>query len=435
MISRLKFSTIAVIMLVLVAFGFQHRAIGQVPPGQLPFDLGILETGGPICPLAPHTTGYLEFTGFQLPLFDTGLSAGLIGTVENSGFEVVGGLDWMQADLGEDAETFEQLLPTYAVGTQLVSWYDQSDGRNTYIQVTNTRSKMYIPGFVPPAEQKLSVHVTVIGENCLEVINFCDEYTGWDTHEYDLGNFFANNGDKIPDILDGEGFVVVTPVVDCDKDERQAVNYNFLSGQLVLHDSDDYLYGVNLYARQSVCFGEGDEPDDLHGGCVLGDDGEFDTIDPDKLYGQFNVLPGNDTAGSDLVFINFTDLYDGIVEGDGYLVLPGLVALQTDIYDEFEFPLSCPLKFVCYGRFGIDAPIVPSGEFVPVTPTPTPTITPSPGTPTPGTPTPTPTGGGSSSCSIAASPVQLGTALANVLIPLVPVAFAFGVRAVRRRKK
>jgi hypothetical protein len=41
---------------------------------------------------------------------------------------------------------------------------------------------------------------------------------------------------------------------------------------------------------------------------------------------------------------------------------------------------------------------------------------------------------GSSSCNIA-GPVQLGTAMTNLLIPLVPVAFAFGVRAIRRRKK
>ena len=45
-----------------------------------------------------------------------------------------------------------------------------------------------------------------------------------------------------------------------------------------------------------------------------------------------------------------------------------------------------------------------------------------------------PGGGGSGSCAIAGSPVQLGTAWANVLIPLVPVALVFGVRASRRRK-
>ncbi len=71
------------------------------------------------------------------------------------------------------------------------------------------------------------------------------------------------------------------------------------------------------------------------------------------------------------------------------------------------------------------------------TPTPTPTITASP-TPSP-TPSPTspPPGGdgdsGSSGCTVAGQ-VQLGTAMVNMLIPLIP-AFAVGLRMIRRRKK
>jgi hypothetical protein len=81
--------------------------------------------------------------------------------------------------------------------------------------------------------------------------------------------------------------------------------------------------------------------------------------------------------------------------------------------------------------------------------TPTPTGTPNPtATPTapPGTGPPTllptnppATGVGNSGksnggCAIAGNPVKLGTAVANLLIPLVPVAFAFALRATRRRK-
>jgi hypothetical protein len=74
------------------------------------------------------------------------------------------------------------------------------------------------------------------------------------------------------------------------------------------------------------------------------------------------------------------------------------------------------------------------------TPSPTPTPTPSPSpTPTP-TPTPSSTGGGGASTSSSsggctvAGPVQLRTAMANILIPLVLV-IAVGFRAIRRRKK
>ena len=74
------------------------------------------------------------------------------------------------------------------------------------------------------------------------------------------------------------------------------------------------------------------------------------------------------------------------------------------------------------------------------TPSPSPTPTPTP-TPTP-SPTPTPTGGGGGnfgskgSCTTiaGAAPVQLGTAMANILIPLIP-AVAIGFRMIRRRKK
>ncbi|MEM7008995.1 MAG: S8 family serine peptidase [Thermodesulfobacteriota bacterium] len=115
------------------------------------------------------------------------------------------------------------------------------------------------------------------------------------------------------------------------------------------------------------------------------------------------------------------------------------------------------------GNGRIDAlAAVQSVVMAPPTGTPTPTATPTPtptagptATPTPtagptATPAPTPTGGppqtdpptnnpgggngSSSTCSIAGNTVQLGTAVANLLIPLVPVAFAFALRARRRNK-
>lgn len=161
----------------------------------------------------------------------------------------------------------------------------------------------------------------------------------------------------------------------------------------------------------------------------------LDNVTPDTLIAQFNLLPGNDEAGADVVHINFADSY-----GPPYRPIAAFANVEVGIYDDLENFQSCGDAQVCFVRLGVDDAFVPSEDFNPVTPTPTPTLVPPP-TPTPTitpiTPTPTPTNnsGGSSSCAIAGSPVQLGTALANVLIPLVPVAFAFGVRAVRRRKK
>ena len=176
--------------------------------------------------------------------------------------------------------------------------------------------------------------------------------------------------------------------------------------------------------------------DDFGRGCLTGSIfAQFETVRPDTLYGQFNVLPANTTAGSDLVLLNFADQY---VPFD---VLAGFVAIDKNIHNDQEDRLSCGKGQVCYARFGIDLPISISDDFVPPTTPPTtvtPTTPPTTQPTTPPTTPPTTTGrrsSGSSSCAIAGNPVQLGTALANVLIPLVPVAFAFGVRAVRRRKK
>lgn len=80
--------------------------------------------------------------------------------------------------------------------------------------------------------------------------------------------------------------------------------------------------------------------------------------------------------------------------------------------------------------------VLAAGPTPTATPTPTPTATPIP-TPPPTNPPATGVGNGGNSnggCAIAGNPVKLGTAVANLLIPLVPVAFAFALRATRRRK-
>jgi len=572
MTSRYKFSLTAVIMLVLLGFVFQN----QEAKGQL------------LCPLVDYTTGYTDIE-LSNPAGATpaDFSAGLLGTLEPiDGVRLVAGMDWMHVEVFYDyfgVETIGPLgrlgdfgqLPTTVTGSQNVAPYNQKNDRNTYIQLTNSADKIFNEALIPPVEVPVTVHVQVFDENCNEIINFCDDYTGFDTHEYDLRNFVANDGQNIPDLADGEGFVVMTPVKNCDSNDpaapETAIHHNYFAGEFMIHDGPlgEYRYGAHTYARQSVCepprgccldgaglnadgycekveegsegrrngceldfdrdqgdlaaefcddavdqadcierflsayvcvpdkyndpraepngpkgvcvpnpihqgrsctvgvilldfcgWGEGNLPDgqcvvnpgeaiggtcvvqefcesDAFGrGCLTGSQfAQFERVRPDTLYGQFNVLPQNSEAGSDLVLIDFADQYIP------FNVLPGYVAIDKNIHNDVEEAFSCGTGQVCYARYGIDIPIEISEEFTP--PTLPPTVTPTPGPPTatppPVTPTPTPTrkpgGGGSSSCAIAGNPVQLGTALANVLIPLVPVAFAFGVRAVRRRKK
>ncbi len=267
MISKLRFSMIAVLMLVLFGFGLQDQAKGQ-PGTDLQF-----------CPGVPFSNGWLDTRispapggGFLSPDF----SAGLIGTVEAFGGANVAGLDWMHQNvfgllepidngfpMDASARDFDfggfinALLqgarPTNQVGAQLITWWSQKDNRNTYVQVTN-----YNGG---PEEDIfgtlfVNVHVRILDENCVEVRNFCDTFTEGDTHVYNLGDLVTNDGQTPDDtILQGkEGFMVVTAVDDCPSPD-QAIDYNFLAGTMyMLDNSFDYLYGINTYARAGLCF-------------------------------------------------------------------------------------------------------------------------------------------------------------------------------------
>ena len=150
MISKLRFSLIAVIMLVLFGFGFQNEAKGVGENDQF-------------CPFIPNTTGWLDIDISGSP---RNFSAGLIGTVEGTGVGAVGGMDWMHVDFTD----FFQPFPTNTYGAQVVSWWTQAEGRTTVLQVTNA---------FPEA---IAVHVRLLGADCQELRNFCDFYTGGDTH-------------------------------------------------------------------------------------------------------------------------------------------------------------------------------------------------------------------------------------------------------------
>jgi len=151
---------------------------------------------------------------------------------------------------------------------------------------------------------------------------------------------------------------------------------------------------------------------------------------PTQFAGQFNKFPDNE-AGGDAILINFADEYL-----PNYRTLGAFITAEVGIVDEFEDFQSCGDIEACFLRLGIDASIGISDDFESPTPSGGPSTPPPSITPPPTTTPPTPSGnrGGGGSCAIAGSPVQLGTAFANVLIPLVPVAFAFGVRAARRRR-
>jgi hypothetical protein len=371
--------------------------------------------------------------------------------------------------------TDSSVFNTQLSGSQLASWWTQAPGRNTSIQVTNSDPFLSV-----------NLHVVIIGSDCLEERDFCDTLTPLDTHVYDFGNLVSNLGQDIPDanIQGDEGFVVISAVDFCPN-PNTAIAFNALEGQLSVIDSN-IDYGSNLWTRLAVTFPGGafaDAGTSLDGVSAgyLGP-----AVDPifatDLLVQNFAVL-GAGPAGADLVLINYEDVY-----GPPYDPVPFFENYTPGIFDDLENFLSCGEQFSCgFLRLGVDDAIINSDDLAPATPTPTPcdsdadcTVTGevcngevagtcsttttttcfldsecptgetctgevfgtcgAPPTPIPTTtpiPTPTPDGdggGGGGGCAVA-GPVSLGTAMANVILPLIPVAFAFGLGALRRRNR
>ncbi len=149
MISKLRFSLITVIMLVLLGFGFQNQAIGQP-------DRGV------ICPDVPYTTGYTDLEirdPFNPLVFPADFTAGIIGTIEGNGVDLVAGWDWMHVDKDFFFESElgwgkgrGKRFPTNLTGSQIIVPWNQDNGRNTYVQLTNSGDKVINDDFNPPIE-------------------------------------------------------------------------------------------------------------------------------------------------------------------------------------------------------------------------------------------------------------------------------------------
>ncbi|HVY55817.1 MAG TPA: hypothetical protein VHC46_08690, partial [Thermodesulfobacteriota bacterium] len=271
-----------------------------------------------------------------------------------------------------------------------------------------------------------------------------------DCYNQDGDGVFAGEFDCQPTATDDVGYAI-------NPFEFQGGRSNFISGTLTGLNTDGlhtYVVQVITAQKAGLCASGPIVPGDIRSttgalvdnfrniesvitdevcdGTLTGEINAFLTnFVPTEFAGQFNKIDDNE-AGGDAILINFADQYL-----PNYRTLPAFVTASITIWDDFEVPLSCGDIQACYLRLGIDESIGISDDFTSPTPSVTtaPPTTQPPVTPTPPTTPPThKPGGGGGSCAIAGSPVQLGTAFANVLIPLVPVAFAFGVRAARRRR-
>ena len=335
-------------------------------------------------------------------------NAGLLGTVENFNGNVVAGLDWMYDDRQPNLET-------NMVGTQLVSWWTRKDDRNTILQATNTNpdgtligSTIGVPGV---AAGNVRVHVQILGEDCVEIINFCDDYTPLDTVVYDFSNIVSNVGQNVSSggLANREGIVVITPVETCDIGEVvfDAVSWNFLQGNVrIINETQDWEYGTNVRARTAAPAEPYQTPQADPAGNIFRNFvwDYYTAVNPNdctpagpgaencpagKLFKDFDQVGTN--TGSDLVLISFGDYglcgdsptansncadgkatqAGGAFGSDGSYS-PGAAPVSTfgpmGIYDADENPLSCPAIQGCFLRIGIDAGIPSTDDVIPVPP-------------------------------------------------------------------
>lgn len=237
------------------------------------------------------------------------------------------------------------LAPTNEMGSQLISWWSRKDGRNTQFQVTN-----HGDGSGTHSTGGLTIHIHIYASDCTEIRDFCDTYTPGDTHIYDLSDLISNTGSDIAEsnLADREGIVIVTPVSNCGHtrpEEEQAIEHNFLTGNVVISDPLGFTYGTNMYARRAICI----EP--ACTGVLSGSaNAKFDSALPNVTYGLYNSV--STSTGADAVVMNFYDDY-----GPPYL--PRMVNSNyvVEIFDDNEVVQSCGDIDACFLRLGIDETI------------------------------------------------------------------------------
>lgn len=303
--------------------------------------------GGPVidelCSFTPHENGVIQAD--LSPASETTFSAALFGTFDrlDTG-NIVGGMDWFSTDTEE--------FSTTSMGTQIISWWTQKSGKNTKFQVTNHSTS-----------QNVGYHVQMFDENCLEIRDFCDQLTPSDTHVYDFSNLVTNTGSIISSagLAGEEGFVIVTPSVNCISDLR-ATSFRFLSGKTVVSKTaNGFQYGMHAWARDAdtatSC------TDSVPGGFkILTGTGNCRLLPvlPTEISQVFSQTPDSDASRSDVIFINISDNYT-----PNYLASGGSTTISPIIIDTNELFESCAPRNVCYLRVGLNNAIKDSDDPLP----------------------------------------------------------------------
>ena len=237
--------------------------------------------------------------------------------------------------------------------SQLVFYYDDTNGDDTVLQLTNTNDTegvwVHVQIFmsfdpsngIPGTEPDDGIANPVF---CVER-NFVDFFTPNDTHIYDLdvAMFPKNEGETAAaagtattiDADDTVGFVVVTPVVS--EVDFTAIAFKHLIGQSLDDDED---IAQNAMGRDALDFATGELVAD--GTPLDGVNNGFLVIQPEEVFFLYagNVPMAMDMTQFDTIGIVFVDNYGppGLL---GYTVTPGEVTWTAFVFDFRENPTSC----------------------------------------------------------------------------------------------
>lgn len=183
-----------------------------------------------------------------------------------------------------------------------VSFFDLRE-RETFVQATNSG----------PAPARYHVQIFNVADNCNEN-NFFDNYTGNDTHVYNIRDILTNDGNPSGVVLpdNSYGLVVISNIVDGFIDDGS------LMGNFRVVDNSGYEYRTNSASVPNVFPGE--SPDDV-------------------LTFNFNTVSG--VSMSDVIGITLTVCEDSDDEVCVSDILNNFLTYDIDIYDLNEVPFSC----------------------------------------------------------------------------------------------
>jgi len=186
----------------------------------------------------------------------------------------------------------------------LTSVFDLRD-RDSFVQVTNI------------TDLPITIHVQIfaVNDNCREN-DFFDDYTGNDTHVYNMSDIMRNDGNPSGVVLnDGEyGMVIVTSIVNGLISDR----FNLI-GNFRIEDNAGYEYRTNSPGL-SVNFGQINTVQPSISTVNFNTEGDVSLSD------GFALAVGNVQPGSPEVTADPLDVFG---------------VLDIDIYDLNEVPFSC----------------------------------------------------------------------------------------------